>query len=81
MSVKYLGCLEKELKKRFEYHAPLDENQKGRYEEIRENGKNFARVVSQRCPESRELALAFTKIEEAIFWANAAIARNEVEEV
>lgn len=29
------------------------------------------------CPDSRELSTALTKLEEAVFWANAAIARNE----
>lgn len=28
------------------------------------------------CPDTRELSLAMTKLEEAMFWANAAIARN-----
>ena len=28
------------------------------------------------CPDSRELALAITKLEEVVFWANAAIARH-----
>ena len=30
------------------------------------------------CPDSRELSLALTNLEQAVFWANASIARNEV---
>jgi len=33
--------------------------------------------VLQVAPDSRERSLALTKIEEAVFWANAAIAREE----
>ncbi len=81
MNTRYnSGAHEEELKKRFSHHPPLGPNQVSRYEEIRENGKNLARVIIQRCPSSRELSLALTKIEEAVFWANAAIARNEMEE-
>lgn len=34
-------------------------------------------MVDELCPESRERSLAFTKIDEAVMWANASIARNE----
>ena len=33
----------------------------------------FARV----CPEGRELSTALTRLEEAMFWADAAVARRE----
>lgn len=80
MGVKYFRLgMEQDLAKRFTYHPPITKSQVIRYEEIREYAKNFARVIDQRCPDSRELSLAYTKIEEAVFWANAAIARNEVE--
>ena len=36
-------------------------------------------TIQGECPESREKSLAFTKLEECIMWANAAIARNEIE--
>lgn len=29
------------------------------------------------CPSSRERSLAMTKLEEAVMWANSAIARNK----
>ena len=32
---------------------------------------------AEKAPQSREQSLALTNVEQAIFWANAAIARNE----
>ncbi len=51
-----------------------------RYEDIRRNGYTLVRLLVASCPESRELSLALTKLEECIFWANASIARNEKKE-
>lgn len=65
-----------EIANRFTYHAPKDDQPK-RYEEIRAKAMLFALEVFGSCPESREKSLAMTKIEEAVMWANAAIARNE----
>ncbi len=65
-----------ELVNRFRYHAPKDDQLK-RYEEIRAKAMSFALEVFRSCPEGREKSLAMTKIEEAVMWANAAIARNE----
>ena len=64
-----------ELTIRFTYHAPKD-GQPERYEMIRDKAKELALVFNHLCPESREQSLAFTKLEEAIMWANAAIARR-----
>ena len=65
-----------ELNTRFTYHTPFGD-QTSRYEDIRRWGYNFASALDATCPESRELSLAITKIEEAVFWANASIARRE----
>lgn len=59
----------------FEYHSPK-EGQPQKYEELRRSAKVFAGYVLKDCPESRERSLALTKIEEAVMWANASIARN-----
>lgn len=60
----------------FKYHKPKDD-QPERYNAIRFEAKAFARSVLKRCPNSRERSLALTKLEEAVMWANASIARNE----
>ena len=62
----------------YTYHAPTPE-QVERYTALRSKCKELAEMVHELCPPSRERSLAFTKIEEASMWANAAIARNEVE--
>ena len=64
-----------ELHKRFTYHPPK-EGQPEIYEDIRSRARNYAMYISQICPESRELSLAITKLEEVVFWANASIARE-----
>jgi len=65
-----------ELQKRFTYHSPRDTQPK-RYNKLREHGGRLAEDIMYNCPPSRERSLALTKLEEAVMWANAAIARNE----
>ena len=63
------------LENNFRYHAPK-EGQPALYEAMREQGKELAKFILDNTPQGREQASALTKVEEAIFWANAAIARN-----
>jgi hypothetical protein len=70
------AMVNEQIEKAFTYHAPK-EGQTGRYETIRSNAKVFAIAINELCPNSREKSLALTKLEEAVMWANAAIARNE----
>jgi hypothetical protein len=65
-----------ELEKRFTYHPPKDD-QPIRYARLREAAKNFAYLIDDLCPNSREKSLAWTHLEDAVMCANAAIARNE----
>lgn len=60
----------------FVYHAPLP-GQPERYALIRDWAGKCAELLNEMCPPSRELSLAMTNLEQAVFWANAAIARNE----
>lgn len=66
----------KELDKNFTYHAPFG-NQPERYNDLRTHSKVLAVQILNQCPPSRERALALTNLEQAMFWANASIARNE----
>lgn len=65
-----------DLIKRFTYHAPKND-QPARYVLLRDNARELALMITTNTPPSREQSLALTHLEEAIFWANAAIARNE----
>lgn len=60
------------------YHPPIGD-QHIRYETMRLEAKKLMQAILGHCPPSRERSLAFTKIEEAMMWANASIARNETE--
>lgn len=60
----------------FSYHTPKAD-QPARYEMIRGVARELAQVIAVNSPDSREKSLALTKLEEAVMWANAAIARNE----
>lgn len=61
------------LEQSFTYHAPKP-GQAERYNLLRDSAKNLAYILKQECPESRELSLAITKLEESIMWANKSIA-------
>lgn len=67
---------EYDLDNRFTYHPPFGD-QPHRYELIRSGALHLAEFWTQACPPSRELSLALTSLEQAVMWANAAIARNE----
>ena len=64
-----------EIKKNFTYHAPNEDKFKI-YQAVREQGRALAELILAEAPQGREQALALTKVEEAVMWANAAISRN-----
>ena len=65
-----------EIENNYTYHTPKG-SQPERYTAIRAKAKELAELIEDCCPGSREKSLAFTKLEEAVMWANASIARNE----
>lgn len=60
----------------FTYHPPKGD-QTTRYENIRNQAKEFALFLTANTPAGREQSLALTNLEQTVFWANAAIARGE----
>lgn len=63
-----------ELVRRFTYHPPKPEMRPA-FEALRNKALELGTLVEHHCPPGRETAQAVAKIEEAIMWANAAIAR------
>lgn len=55
---------------------PLSDDNISEVEALRESFKTTAKKVADKCPDSREKSLAQTKLEEALMWAVAAIARE-----
>lgn len=65
-----------DLRNRFTCHNSKH-TQPERYTDIRAAALAVAFTIDELSPDSREKSLAITHLEEAVFWANAAIARNE----
>jgi hypothetical protein len=60
----------------FTYHPPQTRDTATKYVFIRGACKFLATLLIRLCPSSRERSIALTKIEEAMMWANASIARE-----
>lgn len=64
-----------EMYRRFEYHAPVG-GKVMLHDLARCAVKDLAGHLDPLIPEGREKALAYTALEECLFWANAGIARQ-----
>lgn len=65
-----------DIDNRFSYHPATTDETKAKHEQVRELCKSLADELDEMLPPSREKSLAITKLEEAMFWANAGIARG-----
>jgi hypothetical protein len=67
-----------QLAHRFQFHPADAENTKDAHEEVRNVLLEAAdKILELTGAESREQSIAITKLEEAMFWSNAAIARGD----
>ncbi len=69
--------VDEQLMNTFSYHPPQG-NQAERYGLLRHEVGKLAYIIACNTPESREQSVALTKLQEAVMFANAAIACNEV---
>jgi hypothetical protein len=63
-----------DVKRAFDHHPPKDEETRLMHEGVREAFKVIA-ITMTNLPQGRERSLVMTKLEEASFWAHAAVAR------
>lgn len=73
---QYAHGTDGELRKRFDVQE-VDEDQLNRLRVVREQGYLYSLTLEGLCPPSRELSLAMTNLEQAVFWANKAISRHK----
>lgn len=64
-----------DLARRFDLHRPRSEADGDKLDELRALHKRLAALVVETTPPNREQALALTKLEEALYFAIAAIVR------
>lgn len=65
-----------DIDNRFRFHPASDKEKRNAHDSVRALFLELANELNDRLPEGREKKLAVTKLEEAMFWSNAALARN-----
>lgn len=67
---------DQELRDRFRFHPATTPERQNVHQAVRGALGATAELMNDALPDCREKSLVFTKLEEAMFWANAAIARQ-----
>lgn len=68
-----------DIRHRFDYHPPSSVGVAQNHQVARESVLRAAAWVEVHLVDGREKSTCLTKLEEALFWANASIARNQTE--
>ena len=65
----------RDIIRRFTHYPPIDDAKRSQHTIVRDACYQLAVTLEETLPEGREKALALTKLEEVMFWANSAVAR------
>ncbi len=65
-----------DIANRFAFHAATTAEKRGDHGTVRDSCLVLASLLNDLLPEGREKSTAITKLEEVMFWGNAALARN-----
>lgn len=65
-----------EIDHRFDFHPATTEEKRAEHGSVRHACASLAHFINENVPEGREKSLAITNLEQTMFWANAAIARE-----
>lgn len=65
----------RDIENRFAFHAASRQEKRDDHTSARQGCRQLADRLNNLLPEGREKSAAMTKLEEVMFWANAAIAR------
>ncbi|MBF6085208.1 hypothetical protein IU485_27950 [Nocardia cyriacigeorgica] len=66
-----------DINHRFAFHPATTEEKRAEHGSVRAACRDLALKLDADLPEGREKASALRKLEESMFWANAAIARYQ----
>jgi hypothetical protein len=66
----------RDIENRFAFHSAPDEARANDHTSARQILHSAADLLNDLIPDGREKALVMTKLEEAMFWANAGLARQ-----
>jgi hypothetical protein len=64
-----------DIENRFAFHAATTEEKRDAHTSVRQSCRTLADFLNDKLPDGREKSLAITKLEEVMFWGNAALAR------
>ena len=69
-----------DIQNRFAFHAAKTEEKRADHGSARAILSQAAHALNNLVPDGREKSIVLTKLEEAMFWANAALARQPDED-
>jgi len=70
-----------DIANRFAFHPATTDEKRDAHTSVRQQCRQLADALNAQLPEGREKALAMTKLEEVMFWGNAALARHQPQQV